>query len=196
MATRKATKQATRPRRTSNPNDAIALLMADHAKVKKMFKEFDKAHKEGADSDSEKVAKAICQELRIHTAVEEEIFYPGVRETLDDDDMMNEAEVEHASAKSLIEQIEGADSSDPMYAAKVMVLGEYIDHHVNEEHKEMFPKARRAKMDLTMLGEQIVQRKAALKAEMGIADDVERSAADGGSSQRRRPISTSHAGTR
>ena len=91
--------------------------------------------------------------------VEEEIFYPAVRAAIDDDDLMNEAEVEHASAKDLIAQLQEMASSDPMYQAKVTVLGEYIEHHVKEEESEMFSKAKKAKMDLDALGEQMTERK-------------------------------------
>lgn len=168
MAARKTARKTSRSTRTK---DAVTLLTADHDKVKKMFKEFEKLHKKGADAECEDIALAICQELTMHTTVEEEIFYPDVRAALDDEDMMNEAEVEHASAKDLIEQIQASDSSDELYAAKVIVLGEYINHHVEEEQKEMFPKARRAKVDLVALGEQITERKAELKAELGIDDE-------------------------
>lgn len=91
--------------------------------------------------------------------MEEEIFYPAARESIKEEDLLNEAEVEHASAKDLIEQIQGVESSDPMYDAKVTVLGEYVDHHVQEEEKEMFPKVKKAKMDLEALGQEILEMK-------------------------------------
>jgi hemerythrin-like domain-containing protein len=84
---------------------------------------------------------------------------------------LDEAEVEHASAKDLIAQIESMNSADEKYAAKVMVLGEYINHHIKEEQNEMFPKAKKAKVDLNALGEKISMRKQQLKAEMGIEDE-------------------------
>ncbi|MFL6716128.1 MAG: hemerythrin domain-containing protein [Burkholderiaceae bacterium] len=139
--------------------DAIALLTADHKRVKKMFKQFDKMKVDGSSADKQALAQQICAELALHAEVEEQIFYPATREAIDDDDMLNEAEVEHASAKDLIAQIESGDPSDPLWDAKVTVLGEYVDHHVQEEEEEMFKKARKAKMDLEALGQQIAAMK-------------------------------------
>lgn len=139
--------------------DAIALLTADHKRVKKMFKTFDKMKDDGTVGDKQALAQQICAELTLHAEVEEQIFYPATRETLDDSDLLDEAEVEHASAKDLIAQIKAGDPSDPKWAAKVTVLGEYIDHHVEEEENEMFPKCRKAKMDLESLGQQIASMK-------------------------------------
>ena len=160
-------------RRTASKSsiDAIAMLKADHDKVKKLFKQFERLHDDEADEEAEEVARQICNELTIHATVEEEIFYPAVRAAIDDEDLLDEAEVEHTTAKDLIAQIEGSSASDDKYAAKVMVLGEYIDHHVQEEQNEMFPKAKRAKLDMAALGERIMTRKEELKAEMGIEDE-------------------------
>jgi hemerythrin superfamily protein len=158
-------------RPASKSTDAIAILTADHAKVKKLFKEFEKLHDDESDEEAEQVAQQICNELTIHATVEEEIFYPAVREATEDEDLMDEAEVEHASAKDLIAQIQGMSADDDKYAAKVIVLGEYIDHHVKEEQDEMFPKAKKAKVDMAALGEKIDTRKQELKEEMGIADE-------------------------
>lgn len=146
--------------------DAIALLMEDHKKVKKLFSEFKKL-KEADGENEEKAAlvNEICMELTIHAQVEEEIFYPAVRNAIDDDDLMDEADEEHTSAKALIAQLESMEPDDDHYDAKVTVLGEYIDHHVKEEHEEMFPKAKKAKVDLMELAEQITQRKQELQAE-------------------------------
>ena len=98
----------------------------------------------------------------MHAQLEEEIFYPAVRAAIDDDDLINEAMVEHGSAKDLISQIQSMAVSDPMYDAVVTVLGEYINHHVEEEQNEMFPKVQKSDMDLEELGLEIAQRKAAL----------------------------------
>jgi len=103
----------------------------------------------------------------VHAQIEEEIFYPAVREAEVDEDLLDEAEVEHASAKDLIGQIQSMQPDDDLYDAKVTVLGEYINHHVEEEEGEMFRKARRAKVDMVNLGEQLMQRKEQL---MGEAD--------------------------
>ena len=101
----------------------------------------------------------ICAELTAHATAEEEIFYPAARAVIDKVELIDEADVEHASAKDLIAQIEGSSPSDDHYDAKVKVLGEYIDHHVQEEEGEIFPKVRRAKVDTVALGEQLAARK-------------------------------------
>lgn len=139
--------------------DAIAILTADHKRVKKMFKTFEKMKDDGAADEKQALAQQICDELSLHADVEEQIFYPATRSAIDDADLLDEAEVEHASAKDLIAQIRTGDPSDPKWAAKVTVLGEYIDHHVEEEENEMFPKVRKARMDLESLGQQIASMK-------------------------------------
>jgi hemerythrin superfamily protein len=151
---------------TKKSMDATELLKADHKKVDKMFKDFEKL-----DDEQEKTAlvEECCNSLKIHTRIEEEIFYPAARDVLKESDLLNEAEVEHASAKDLIEQLEGYDGGDEMADAKFTVLGEYIRHHVKEEENEMFPKVKKAKeLDLGQLGEQLMQRKQELMQEMGL----------------------------
>ncbi len=143
----------------ANASNAISMLADDHKKVKKLFKDFDKLKEKGDAADKEALVEQICAELTVHAEIEEEVFYPAARDAIDDDDMMNEAEVEHASAKDLIEQLQAMDSSDPTYDAKVTVLGEYVNHHVEEEEKEMFPKVKKAKLDLEALGEEIATLK-------------------------------------
>lgn len=147
-------------------HDAIVLLKQDHAEVKKMFKQFDKlAEKEDIEGKTQ-IANKICAELIAHTIAEEEIFYPATREAIDDDDMLNEAKVEHDSAKELITQILSMSPEDPMYDAKVTVLGEYITHHVEEEETEMFPMVRESKkVDLKEMGAMITSRKAEIMEE-------------------------------
>ena len=152
-------------------NDAISMLKEDHDKVKKMFKDFERMHEAEEDQEAEQLAKQICNELTVHATIEEEIFYPEVRGAIDDEDLMDEAEVEHASAKELIAQIESMSSGDDKFAAKVMVLGEYINHHVKEEQDEMFPQARKAKVDLAALGERILARKQELMSQMGMEQE-------------------------
>ena len=142
--------------------DAIELLKSDHKEVKTLFEKF-----EGL-SDRSKVSKKaladqICEALTVHAQIEEEIFYPAVRKAIKDDGMMDEAVVEHASAKDLIAQIAAIDPGEEMYDAKVKVLSEQIDHHVGEEEGEMFPKVRKSGLDLVALGEQMLVRKAELQ---------------------------------
>src|SRR3954471_12182839 len=127
--------------------DAIELLKRDHADVKKAFKQFEKAKYKDPNACKEFIA-SICRDIEMHAAVEEEIFYPAVRARIKDDDLMNEAQVEHNSAKQLIAEIEKLSGDDPMLKAHAQVLSEYIQHHVREEEGEMFPKVKRAKVDL------------------------------------------------
>jgi hemerythrin-like domain-containing protein len=101
----------------------------------------------------------------MHATVEEEIFYPAVRAKIKDDDLMNEAQVEHNSVKQLIAEIEKLGGGDPMLKANATVLSEYINHHVKEEEGEMFPKVKRAKLDLEGLAQQLLERKEQLKAQ-------------------------------
>lgn len=126
-------------------HDVIVLLKHDHNAVKKMFKQFEKLAEKEDTEGKVQIANQICAELIAHTIAEEEIFYPGAREVTQDDDMLNEAVVEHDSAKDLIAQIQTMEPEDPMYDAKVKVLGEYIEHHVEEEETEMFPAVRETK---------------------------------------------------
>jgi hemerythrin superfamily protein len=161
----KSAKTASKSTRSSGSTDAIALLIADHKEVKKLFKEFEKLSKAEDIDGKVEIANQICEELTVHATIEEEIFYPAAREAIGEEDMMNEAIVEHASAKDLIAQIQEMSGDDEMYDAKVKVLSEYIDHHVEEEEKEMFPKAKKAKMDLEGLGVQLMERKEELMTE-------------------------------
>ena len=146
--------------------DAIALLKKDHADVKALFAEYKKLCESDADGAAKQaVAMDICTQLTAHATVEEEIFYPAARAE-PTDDLLDEAEVEHASAKDLIAQIEAMQPDDDLYDAKVTVLGEYIDHHVKEEEGELFPKARSLGLDLQALGAQLQARKEELLAEL------------------------------
>jgi hemerythrin superfamily protein len=153
--------------------DACDLLDADHRAVKKLFKEYEELTGSRARNAAQQkldLAHQICHELTVHAQIEEEIFYPALREVLKEADLINEAAVEHQSAKELIAQIEGMPEADDMFDAKVTVLGEYIDHHVKEERNEIFPKARAArKLDLMAMREQLEARKEELMAQMEMA---------------------------
>jgi hemerythrin superfamily protein len=142
----------------TDPQDAITLLTEDHEQVKSMFEQYEQLG-ERAHVSKQKLALQICEALTKHATAEEEIFYPAVRAAIKEEDLVDEAVVEHASAKDLIAQIISMDPTDELYDAKVKVLGELIDHHVKEEEGEMFPKARKAKLDLMALGEAIATRK-------------------------------------
>ena len=150
--------------------DAIKLLTQDHREVKALFKEYEKLCKAEADDDSKQaVAQQICEMLTVHAQIEEELLYPAARDAMEESDLVDEAAVEHATAKDLIAQIEGMSPSDELYDAKVTVLGEYIDHHVKEEEKEMFPKLRKSELDLKDLGASLQARKAELMGGDGVA---------------------------
>jgi hemerythrin superfamily protein len=155
---------------TRAERDACDLLDADHKAVKKMFKDYEELTSSRARNVSQKkkeLAQQICQELTVHAQVEEEIFYPALREAFKETDLIDEAAVEHQTAKDLIKQIQAAGEPDEMFDAKVKVLGEYIDHHVKEERGEMFPKARSAKkLDLMAMREELETRKEELMSEM------------------------------
>jgi hemerythrin superfamily protein len=139
--------------------DAIALLTADHREVAEMFEQFDQLG-DRATASKEKLKDKICKALIAHTTIEEEIFYPAVRETIEEgEDMVDEAVVEHAAAKDLIKQLQEMAPDDELYDAKVKVLGEQIDHHVKEEEKEMFPKVKKSGLDLRALGQEMALRK-------------------------------------
>ncbi|MBV1690347.1 hemerythrin domain-containing protein [Novosphingobium sp. G106] len=161
-----ASKAARKSERTAaKPADAIKLLKDDHKEVKTYFKQYETLED---DAERRALADKICMALTVHATVEEEIFYPAVREAIDDDDLLDEAEVEHASAKQLIAEIQAMDVNDRLFDAKVTVLGEYIDHHVEEEETEMFPETRESNLDLKALGAQMAERKAALMAELAL----------------------------
>ncbi len=157
--------------RSKPTQDAIALLKKDHKEVAKLFREFEKVDR--CDTDAcQAIVDAACAQLRVHTAIEEEIFYPAVRNGPDRegqvDDLLNEAEIEHRSVKDLISRIESMEPADPHYGATFAVIAEYVKHHVKEEEGEMFPKVKQADIDLAELGEQMRARQLTLKAEMGI----------------------------
>jgi hemerythrin superfamily protein len=164
------TNQGERRMATRSEKDACDLLDADHRAVKKMFKEYEELTGSRARAAAQKkidLARQICHELTVHAQVEEEIFYPALRQVMKDTDLLAEAEVEHQTAKDLIAQIEGMQEADEMFDAKVKVLGEYIDHHVKEERGEIFPKARSArKLDLVAMRDEIAARKEELMGEM------------------------------
>jgi hemerythrin superfamily protein len=124
-----------------------------------MFKQYEELG-DRAKAGKKKLAGQICAALLVHATLEEEIFYPAVREASSDtEDMVDEAVVEHASAKDLIAQLQEMDPEDDLYDAKVKVLSEQIEHHVGEEEKEMFPKARKSGLDLAALGQEMAARK-------------------------------------
>lgn len=140
-------------------DDAIAALRADHDKVDALFTNFDQV-KDGRDSaEKRRLVGEVCREFIAHSTVEEEIFYPALRAQIADDDLMNEAKVEHEGARRLVTELESMDADDDMLNAKMHVLCGYIKHHVREEEQDMFPKARHTALDMVELGARIAKRK-------------------------------------
>ena len=162
-ATAKTTRAAGKTTAQKGP-DAIALLKADHRAVEKLFGQFEKARD---DQRKKALADKICLELKVHMQVEEEIFYPTSREFLEDEDIVDEAVVEHAAAKDLIAEIETMQPGEDLYDAKVTVLQEQIEHHVEEEESEYFPKLQKTDMDMKAVGAMLKARKAELMGQMG-----------------------------
>jgi hemerythrin superfamily protein len=155
--------------------DAIELLKKDHRRVEALFKQFEQLQEEDADA-AEPVIETICTELKIHDKLETELFYPAVRDEAGDEeeDLLNEAEVEHTSVRQLIETIESLSPDDEKRNAHVTVLTEYVKHHVQEEEKEMFPKVKKLEgLDLKELGAQMKERKTELMSEMGVEAEEE-----------------------
>ncbi len=150
-------------RRNGAGQDAIALLKADHREVEDRFAQFEKTR---SSERKRAIAEKICTALRVHSQIEEEIFYPAFIEATGDDDLHREALVEHDGAKKLIAEIESSGPEDDFYDARVRVLSEMIKHHVNEEEQRdgMFAKARSSEMDLAAVGRQLAERKAELES--------------------------------
>jgi len=198
MARAKSKVKSKSQSKSQGGNDALALLKADHKAVRKLFDQFDKmAGGEGDPEERHALATQICAELTVHAQVEEEIFYPALREALDDQALLDEAEVEHASAKDLIEQLESMTPEEELFDAKVTVLGEYIKHHVEEEEGEMFKAVGKGDLDLVALGESMAARREELREELGldaeegdedeeVEEEEEESAEDGEGSEKSR----------
>ena len=159
MAT--ATKKAT-AKKSVAPMEATSMLRADHKKVAGLFDAFEKTK---SAARKKKIVSEICMELTVHATLEEEIFYPAVKAALKDHELVPEATVEHGSVKDLIAQVKDVEPDGEMYDARVKVMGEFVKHHVKEEQTEMFPKAKKTKLDMIALGAQMAARKAELMAQ-------------------------------
>lgn len=149
--------------------EAIAFLMRQHREVEAYFDRYQ--HTEADDEKLELVDK-ICLALAVHAKIEEELFYPPAEEKIEEPDLVDEAWVEHATAKDLIAQLEGMKVGDPYYDAKVKVLGEYIAHHVKEEETELFPQTARTDIDLKTMGKQLEARSEELMRTLGDPDSA------------------------
>ena len=151
------------PSKNGAPKDAIELLMADHRTVEGLFETFEATDDKGK---KQKIAQQICLELMVHSTIEEEIFYPAIKEVVEDD-LYNEAFVEHDGAKMMIAEILEGSADDDFYDAKVKVLSEMIKHHVKEEEQRdgLFAQAKKGDVDLAELGAELAARKEAVIAE-------------------------------
>lgn len=145
---------------TNEENDAIAMLKRDHDNMKALFDQFEKAERK---AEKQKIVKQALEELRIHSTLEEEIFYPAIREQLKNG-VMSEADEEHHVAKVLITELDRIDGDNDHFNAKFTVLSESVRHHIKEEEDKMLPKARDLKIDFQALGKKMERRKAELKA--------------------------------
>ena len=163
VTVKKAAQSKTAPKaqRPQRPQEATALLRADHKLVAGLFEDFEKAV---SKREKARIVATICKELTVHTQIEEEIFYPAFQKALKDHELVPEANVEHGSVKDLIAAVEGVEPGGDEYDARVKVMGEFVKHHVKEEQNEMFPKAKNSKMDLIALGAQMAARKQQLMA--------------------------------
>jgi hypothetical protein len=150
--------------------DAIDLLKKDHREVEALFKEFEKLHEAEEHEAADEVVETACTELQIHDKLETEIFYPAVRQQAEEEqeELLDEAEVEHTSVRELITKIEDMGPGAEKRHAHFTVLIEYVKHHVKEEEKEMFPKVKKLGLDLQALAAQMKERKTELMAEMGV----------------------------
>jgi hemerythrin superfamily protein len=150
------------------PQDALLLLARDHKKAQALFKKIEDLKESASPTEKFELARQVCGDLLIHMMIEESVFYPALRKAIDEEDLLNEAQVEHDGAKDLIEQIGKLEPSDPMFDAKLKVLGEQIEHHVKEEEGEMFQEARKANLDLNALGQHLLAAKKDLRRELGL----------------------------
>jgi len=156
----------TSTRAKSNPrNDIITMLKDDHKRAKKAFRDFAKLDAQEDTAECLALVTQTCGELKVHATLEEELIYPAARSVLSDEDLIDEAEVEHATFKSLIQQLESMSPQDDKFAATFTVLGEYIEHHVGEEEGEMFPMLAKAELDWPALNKEIVARRQELMEE-------------------------------
>jgi hemerythrin superfamily protein len=150
--------------------DAIAMLKADHRKVKALFDEFEDT---SASTKQQQIAAEALMELKIHATIEEEFFYPAVRQQIEDEDgIMEEADEEHHVAKLLIAELEQMQGDEDHWEAKFKVLAESVRHHIKEEEGEMFPQAKKTDIDFNVLGERMMELKSQLQAD-GVPPDAE-----------------------
>lgn len=154
--------------------EILEMLKEDHQRVKKAFREAEKLHEQEAHDELQALVEQTCSEIEVHARLEEELFYPAAREAVQDEDLIEEAEVEHGSAKTLIAQLKDLSAEDPKYFATFRVLGEYLKHHIKEEENELFEQVGgRSKVQWEELQQQMLTMRETLMAEMGLAEEEE-----------------------
>jgi hemerythrin superfamily protein len=166
-ADRNTSRSRTASRKSETPAEsmnAFDLLEQDHREVEEWFDEYDEL--EDDDDRKSELVEKICLALKVHAQIEEEIFYLQARKATNDNDLLDESLVEHATVKNLIAEIEAMEAGDDLYDAKIRVLGEMVKHHIKEEEDELFPEMQSAKMDIDALGNELAKRKEELMAEM------------------------------
>lgn len=157
---------------SASSDNALDLLRDDHERVLQLFSAFAQMENDEEDDDhKQETVEQACALLTIHAQIEEELFYPALRDVIDEQDLLDEAQVEHDMAKQLIAELEAMEPDEDLYDAKFTVLGEYVRHHVEEEQDELFPKAVKAALDLDALGQDLLERKRELMAEFGMEID-------------------------
>jgi hemerythrin superfamily protein len=166
-AERKSSHSQTSSKRSQTESvgiNAFDLVEQDHRQIEEWLDEFDEM-KEG-DKRKGELAEKICVALKVHSQIEEEIFYPQARDATKDDDLIDEAIVEHGTVKNLIGEIEKMKVDDELYDAKVRVLGEMVKRHIREEEEEIFSKLQSTKMEIDAVGKELAERKEALMEKM------------------------------
>ena len=176
MASNRVSRNSTTSQRTqrktspgASSRDAVSFLTNQHREVEELFKQFEKLGEDGSPDEKEPIVRMACEKLTVHATIEEEIFYPAAREVEDAESLLNEAEVEHGTAKDLIATLDSMDPSDDMFSATFTVLSEYIKHHVKEEEGELFPKVKKSELDLDALGQELASRAEELTATQATA---------------------------
>lgn len=154
-------------------SEIIEMLKEDHKRAKRAFREGEKLAEEKDSEALEDLVLQTCAELTVHATLEEELFYPALREEIKQPELLDEAEVEHASAKDLIAQLEQMTGDDPKFAATFKVLGEYVKHHIREEEGELFEQLTRTGVDWEALQQEVQQRREQLMQEHGLVELAE-----------------------
>jgi Hemerythrin HHE cation binding domain len=165
-AERNSSRSQSANRNTNVLPSALELLEQDHREVEEWFDEYNELKEDHNRKGA--LAEKICLALKVHAQIEEEIFYPQARKATKDNDLIDEAAVEHGTVKHLIVEIEGMEVGEELYDAKIRVLGEMVKHHIREEEKELFPELVPTKMDLDAVGKELAKRKEELMAEIQV----------------------------